>query len=86
MLTNFDATGQIPVLVVGTELMWELPAPLHPQQNLPSLAIKQGVLVLIRYIFVTWGDLEITAFIFLILLSLFFPLAFLLDFLGVALL
>lgn len=42
MLTNFDATGQIPVLVVGTELMWELPAPLHPQQNLPSYGNKAG--------------------------------------------
>lgn len=42
MLTNFDATGQIPVLVVGTELMWELPAPLHPQQILPSYGNKTG--------------------------------------------
>lgn len=42
MLTNFDETGQIPVLVVGTELMWELPAHLYPQQNLPSYGNKTG--------------------------------------------
>lgn len=43
MLTNFDATGQIPLLVVGTELMWELPAPFHPQQqNWPSYGNKIG--------------------------------------------
>lgn len=42
MLTNFDATGQIPLLVVGTKLMWELPTPLHPQLNWPSYGNKIG--------------------------------------------
>lgn len=39
MLANFDATGQIPLLVVGTELMSEFSAPLHPQKNWPSCKI-----------------------------------------------